>query len=298
MNVINCYGEQRQTKKEEVEKKWARLTKDMQGIRARGELCLLAGDLNKHVGVGDLGVPGNNREVSLGGQLLRDLLDTRDWTLVNGMGELVVRGGPFTRQDPATNKMSCLDLFIVSCELLPYVKELFIDSKRKFAVSRAVKMRNTYKQVYSDHFTCFLTLTDLPRVRERRDEKQVVWNLSKEGGWDKYKVLTDKFSEALQDIVNNDENMDHKMQEFEKIHDKIKFKAFGKVRIGQDKKEIVTKDTDGGINEAKDLYEEEEARASKEIEEIKKMKISKVGKIWEVRKRIVGGKNHILKLLQ
>ena len=145
----------------------------MEGIRARGELCLLAGDLNKHVGCGKLVVPGNNREVSLGGRLLRDLLDTRNWTLVNGMGQQVVRGGPFTRKDPATNNMSCLDLFVVSRELLPYVKELFIDSEREYAVSRAVRTGNGHKLVYSDHFSCLLTLTDLPRVKERREEKQV-----------------------------------------------------------------------------------------------------------------------------
>ena len=270
--------------KKEVEKKWARLTKDMQGIRARGELCLLAGDLNKHVGVGDLGVPGN-------------LLDTRNWTLINGMGEQVVRGGPFTRPDPATNKMSCLDLFIVSCELLPYVKELFVDSNRKFAVSRAVKMGNSYKQVFSDHFSCFLTLTDLPRVRERRAETQVVWNLGKEGGWDKYKELTDKYSEALQEVVDNEECMDTKMEAFEKLHDRIKYKSFGKVKIGRkykDKKEERTRDNEERSNEAKDLFEEEEERARMEIEEIKQMKISKVGKVWELRKIIVEGKKALI----
>ena len=261
LNVINCYGEQRKTPKEQVEKKWLRITKDMKGIRARGELCLLAGDLNKHVGRGELGVPDNTRDVSLGGHLLRDLLGSRNWTLVNGMGKEVVRGGPFTRKDPATNQMSCLDLFIVSSNLLPYVKELVIDSERKFAVSRAVKQGNSYKQVYSDHFSCFLTLTDLPRVRERREEDRVVWNLGKEGGWDKYKELTDKYSEALQEAVDNEECMDTKMEAFEKIHDRIKYKSFGKVRIGtkyKDKKEERTRDNEERSNEAKELFEEED----------------------------------------
>ena len=65
----------------------------MESIRARGELCLLAGDLNKHVGCGELGVPGNNREVSLGGRLLRDLLDTRNWH-----GATSGQGGPFYKE--------------------------------------------------------------------------------------------------------------------------------------------------------------------------------------------------------
>ena len=209
----------------------------------------------------------------------------------------MVRGGPFTRKDPTTHKMSCLDLFVVSCELLPYVKDLVIDSKRDVAVSRPVGMGTSYRQVYSDKFSCVLTLTDLPRARERREEKQVVWNLSKEGGWERYRILTDKYSEALQEAVDGGNSMDNKMAAFEKIHNKIKFKSFGKVKIGgkhkEKEKEKVT-DNIGGINEAKNLYDEEEARANKEIEEIKNLKVSKVGKIWEVKKRIVGGNKALI----
>ena len=32
---------------------------------------------------------------------------------------------------------------------------------------------------------------------DRKEEKQVVWNLSKEGGWDRYQTLSDKYSDAL-----------------------------------------------------------------------------------------------------
>ena len=50
INIINCYGEQRKTKKEEVEEKWKRLQAELEKIRARREFCLLAGDLHKLVG--------------------------------------------------------------------------------------------------------------------------------------------------------------------------------------------------------------------------------------------------------
>ena len=77
-------------------------------------------------------------------------------------------------------------------------------------------MGKSHKLVYSDHFSCLLTLTDLPRVKERREEKHIAWNLAKEGGWGKYKVLTDKYSEALQKAIENGETMDDKMEAFEK----------------------------------------------------------------------------------
>ena len=141
--VINCYGEQRKTSKEDVERRWEILRTEMEKIRTRGEFCCLIGDLNKLVGCGDLGVPGNHPEVSLGGRLIRNLLGTGNWFLVNGLGQDMVQGGPFTRIDPATGIQSCLDLFVVAGELLQYVDNLSIDSKREFAVGRAMKMGNT-----------------------------------------------------------------------------------------------------------------------------------------------------------
>ena len=47
VNVINNYGEQRNTPKEEIEKKWSRLRKEMEEIRIKWEFCVLGGDLNK-----------------------------------------------------------------------------------------------------------------------------------------------------------------------------------------------------------------------------------------------------------
>ena len=183
LNVLNCYGEQRSSSKEEVEAKWDRLRSAMERIRASQEFCLLQGDLNKLVGQGKFGVEGNNPEISLGGKLLRDLLATGNWFLVNGLGQDIVKGGPFTRKDPATGNKSCLDLFIVSRELLPFVKQLEIDSDQDLAVGRAVKRGQNYEVVKSDHFTCFLTFAGLPRIQESKGEDQVVWNLPRKGGW-------------------------------------------------------------------------------------------------------------------
>ena len=290
LTVINCYGEQRKTGKEIVEEKWERLRRDMEDIRARGELCCLAGDMNKLVGAGQLGVQGNHPEVSLGGRLLRDLLSTRNWYLVNGLGQEVVTGGPYTRKDPATGKQSCLDLFVVSRELLPYVKKLEIDSQREMAVGRSVKMGSKYKMVYSDHYTCLLTLSDLPRMKETRQQKQTVWNIKKEGGWKAYKELTDNYSLAFEKMLEKDDTIDNKMKKFNKIHEKIKYAAFGKVTIGRTERNTKSTIEDDKNNEAKELYEEEARRVEQEIVEIRNLKKSRVGKIWDIRKKVIGGK--------
>ena len=291
LNIINCYGEQRKTQKEEVEDKWRRLRKEMEGIRAKNEFCLLSGDLNKLVGCGEWGVPDNHPEVSFGGKLLRDLLSTGNWFLVNALGETVVTGGPFTRQDPATGNKSCLDLFVVSADLLPYVDKLVIDSQREMAVARAVKMGKNYKLVYSDHFTCLLTFSNLPKIQDKKEERKKMWNLAKEGGWRHYEILTNKYSEALERVLDKEDCIEVKMKKFNSIHDKIKFEAFGKVTIGGKEKKKEEEDKDG-VEKAEQLFLEQSQKANIEIEEIKRMKTSRAGKIWEIRKRVVGGKKY------
>ena len=203
LNVINSYGEQRSTQKEEVEHKWSRLRKEMENIRIKGEFCCLGGDLNKLLGCDQLGVPGTSPDISLGGRLLRDLLATGDWLLVNGLGEGVVEGGPNTRKDPATGKMSRLDLFLISIGLRPYISSLQIDKDLKFTPYRAIKKKKKFKLVYSDHFASILTLKNLPRKQERQEKKVKVWNLAKENGWENYKYLTDKYSDKIENIIED-----------------------------------------------------------------------------------------------
>ena len=90
ITILNCYGEQEgRAGKEEVLARWGRLLKELEAIRARGDHCLLVGDLNKLVGDGRLGIPGNNPEVTAGGQMVRDLVESGNWVLINSMEEVV-----------------------------------------------------------------------------------------------------------------------------------------------------------------------------------------------------------------
>ena len=223
LNVVNSYGEQRSTRKEDIEERWLRLRKELEKVRNRGEFCLWAGDQNKLVGTGELGVPGNNPEVSLGGRLLRDLLATKDWVLVNGLGREVVEGGPHTRKDPATGNMSCLDMFVVSRELLPYVDKLIIDKDRKITPARAIKSKGKYKLAYTDHFSMLLTMNNLPKKKEIKQKKRKVWNLAKENGWKLYREISNEFSDKLNKVIDDEElNIEETMRKFDKIHNDIK----------------------------------------------------------------------------
>ena len=70
---------------------------DMKAIEARGENVLLLGDMNRAIGAGQWGVEGNKPNISCGGQLLRDLLATEKYVLLNGL--FLAQGGPWTWVD-------------------------------------------------------------------------------------------------------------------------------------------------------------------------------------------------------
>ena len=300
LNIVNCYGEQRGVGKEEIEARWARLRKELEDIRARKEFCCLTGDLNKLVGNDSLGVPGNKAEVSAGGKLLRGLLEGGDWVLVNGMGQEVVEGGPFTRADPATGGLSCLDLFVVSRELRPYVSSLYIDSDKKWTLARSMKVRGRSRLVHSDHFPCLLTFNNLPRGQEAKEEKQTKWNLAKEGGWEKYEKVSDDLADKVKEALKDDtKTVEETKIVFDRVHDKIRFKSFGKVTIDNNKHKEEHKEEDSGDDECKGTTEEEKAEelfkeqqrvAAEELEKIEKSSKNKVGKVWEIKKTIIGGK--------
>ena len=179
ITILNCYGEQEaRSGKEEVLARWGRLLKELGAITARGDHCLLLGDLNKLVGCGPLGVPGNHPEVSQGGKLVLDLVQSGDWVLLNAR-EGVVEGGPFTRADPATGRESCLDLWLCSAGLAPHMKSLWIDRDRKLTVARPVWRSGKLQLVHSDHYTMIGTFHNLQAAKEGRQEQEseVRWNI-------------------------------------------------------------------------------------------------------------------------
>ena len=97
----------------------------------------MLGDLNRAIGTGDQGVPGNHKKVSYGVQLVRELLEGQEYVLLNSIPQ--AEGGPWTwvsRVD--SNVKSRIDLAIVSADLLPYASSLVVDIKKEFSMySRA-----------------------------------------------------------------------------------------------------------------------------------------------------------------
>ena len=293
INIINCYGEQDKDEKVVVGR-WGRLRKEMEVIVARQEHCLLVSDTNKHIGCDELGVAGNHAKVSRGGHLVRALLSTGEWVLINNMPG-VVEGGPFTRVDPASGALSCLDLFICSTGLAPYVKRLWIDSKRELAMKRGVRRGGKFRTIFADHFTNLLEFSkDLPKVNTKV-QKVSRWNLKKENGWTRYEDVSNRKAEKIEKIVAEAESIEDVGEEIDKVDNKIKFKAFGKVTLGNTKKSSKSKDdVDEGFfdeeEEAKDLIEKGMKRAEEVINKLKMENKSENPTVFQIAKTIQGPK--------
>ena len=299
LNIINCYGEQESRySKLEVEERWGRLLKEIKKIETRNEFVLVLGDMNKHIGNDHLGVYGNHDKISPGGQLIRDFLSSGDYICLNNTKKAV--GGPFTRFDPCKpNKienMSCLSLAIVSRNLEPFIEKLEIDSGKKFSPVRPISKT---KSITSDHFPLMITFVDsfCTKTHVRKPECFTMWNTNKEGGWDLYKEMTeddDKFKKAF---VNNDDNNDmalsstETMERIDKIMNKVKYSAFGKVKrkTGNKMKEndAMNKKPEEVNAELLELQRKEIESELKKIEDIKQTK-GKSAAVFNVLNKVRG----------
>ena len=146
------------------------MLEDLKDIEKRNENILILGDLNRGIGAGDLGVEGNKPQVSYGGQLLRDLLATNKYVLLNKLP--MAKGGVWTwvdRSNPETR--SCLDLGIVSAGLAPFVQEFQVDSEKVFTPRRVRRTKKGMVSTYTDHFKLCLVASQGLESGQRKPVK-------------------------------------------------------------------------------------------------------------------------------
>ena len=204
INVVNIYGEiESRSSKHEIEARWNRIIEAVEKIRSRNEWVLIIGDLNKAIGNKEHGVEGNHEKVSFGGKLVHKLLETDEYILVNNTDKC--KGGPFTRFDPSDplnkQKMSCLELVIVSKELFEHVEELLIDKEKIFTPHRPVRKG---KLTFTDHFSLILKFKELKmrKMMKKIENRKIIWNTKRKEGWEKYENLTEMNPELLELLDN------------------------------------------------------------------------------------------------
>merc|ERR1712008_182360 len=105
----------------------------------------------------------------------------------------------------------------------PFIEQLMIDSDKKITPVRMRKTKKEMKKTFSDHFSVLLTISDLPKSKKEKEEKQVKWNLAKYKGWERYKEVSDEYADKIEQIVTDKRiSIEDAMSMFNKIHNKIK----------------------------------------------------------------------------
>merc|ERR1712105_557975 len=115
--------------------------------------------------------------------------------------------------------------------------------------------------------------------KEVKERRETMWNLGKPGGWNRYHVLTEEEGMKVEKIAGSENTVEEKYHKFVKLHDKIKFRAFGKMNIKKKKDDLDNNEK----KDAKEIFEEQSKRAADEIEEIKGTQHSKAGKVCEIK---------------
>ena len=161
---------------------------DLKGIESRGENVLILGDMNRAIETGKWGVPDNKTNISFGGQLLRDLLATERYILLNSLS--LEAGGSWTWVDRSkSNVKSCLDLGIVSAGLAPFLSKFLVDKEQKLTPMRVRKRSKKILSTYGDHYSVEFVFSGLQRggrQDQEMDKDNSAWNLKKDGGWEMY----------------------------------------------------------------------------------------------------------------
>ena len=165
---------------------------------------MLLGDYNRAIGNDRLGVAGNHPHVSFGGKLIRELLEDDHYILLNN--STVAEGGPWTWQSRADQRVkSCLDLCVISANLVSYATKMLVDSQMKFCPKKVMMNRGRTKVIRSDHYSIIIHLEGMPSANVKVS-KECGWNLKKPGGWEIYKVAMEEASKKM-DIVIDDKTM-------------------------------------------------------------------------------------------
>ena len=272
INILNVYGgqESRMTRQEILDN-WMRIKAEISEIKDREEGLILIGDLNRAIGSDALGIRGNHATVSYGGTLVRELLEDEDYCLANNLD--LVEGGPFTWVSRVDRSIqSCLDLVILSTNLLPFLTKMVVDTKQQYCPKRVGVRNNRNTVVKTDHHPIILSLENMPRSKNKKP-KSTRWNLFKTGGWEEYKKVSDEIATEADKIIEDTKlSNEDVMKKFDSLQNKIKYKAFGKtkpmtkaakhsVKISLPKfEEILTADTESKMNMLADSPENEDEK--------------------------------------
>ena len=137
-------------------------------------------------------------------------------------------GGPWTWTSRTDKSLkSCLDLVIISSNLLPYATRMKVDKEQEFSGMKVGMARGSRKVTKWDHFPIIVMLEKMPKAK-MKIQKESRLNLNKEGCWETHKSVMEEKAEELEAVVEDkDLSEEEVVKKFDSVANKAKFKAFG-----------------------------------------------------------------------
>ena len=287
LNIVNIYGcIEKKTSNDNILESWTQIKKELNMIHQRGEAVIIVGDLNRAVGCDENGVAGNKNQVSYGGRLVRELIATGDYFILNNLK--LTEGGPWTREDPAYGTWSCLDLAIGSQNLKNCVVKVVVDTEKKFTPYRPTTCRGIIGRRYTDHLSLMLEIK--MKNKKMIQKQEVKWNTSKPEGWHNYKWISNLHAEEIKKVCEEESNIDYVEKKLGKINDKIRFAAFNKTKIKNKKSMPKPKPNQTEEEATKEVIEKEARKIEDQVEALKISNLGRVGQIMKMRTVISGPK--------
>ena len=172
VTIVATYGRVN-ARQEDSDREWNEILTQFRLAKARGDLAVCCGDLNRQVGDA---IPGNKPTVNHGGEVLRGELEQGEMELINSAQDKTV-GGPVTwiRPGGTRDQKSALDLWLTCQDLAHLVSNLFIDDHHTVTPYRVTKPAGRVKLTYTDHLTTILTIKEINRTPPETKAKAWSW---------------------------------------------------------------------------------------------------------------------------
>ena len=282
--------------REDILESWAQLRREIKEIEDREEGLVCIGDFNRAIGNDDLGVAGNHPQVSFGGGLMRELLEDDRYILLNNSA--VVEGGPWTWESRADQTIkSCLDLCIMSANLVSYTTRMLVDSQKMYCPKKVMMSRGKTRMIRSDHYPIIIQLEGMPRANTKM-AKESQWNLNKPSGWDIYKVAIEDASDKIDTFIDDETlSIDEVMKKVDNTMNSVKFKSFGKTKPITKKASVrrlevrlaAAQGLDGD-EKVKELMKKQFDQLEEEITKLKENKLGRITNVFKMRELVAGPK--------
>lgn len=226
IRFMTGYGPQENSDRDKISQFYARL--DEEADKAEKEEAGLIIELDCNAKIGPEYLKGAKHNTSDNGQLLIDLIERRNLTIVN---TLEVCHGVTTRVRKVENNIeeSTLDYFIVNERSLPFVTSMTVDENKTHVLTKYASKKGKKVLVESDHQALILE-TAIPWKRQNSSkERKEVFNLKNHENQKIFfnltqntTVLTDCFKDNSVGVEKQAKKLKHKIdsaiqQSFRKI---------------------------------------------------------------------------------